>query len=249
MITRRIVAISAVAGASLILAGIVVLSPLALKRVGSIPGVDWTQLSYIGQTYGAASALLTGLALIGVVGSIAFQARAIRADREQASREHHAHLVEMALEDPAYQRCWGSDPRAHASPDDYRQQVYLNLIMTYWERDYVMGGFHERALRHAAARLFRGEAGRRFWAESGEIRAETADTRRARRFCRIVDEEYQNALALGSPAVSAGEPPPLPGNEDQRVNVPGRAVKTGSALLLGAIGGAALSKFLWNRTP
>jgi hypothetical protein len=226
-----------------------VLSPLALKRLGSIPGLDWTQLSYIGQTYGAASALLTGLALIGVVGSIAFQARAIQADREQASRGHHAHLVEMALEDPAYQRCWGSDPRAHASSNDYRQQVYLNLIMTYWERDYVLGGFHERALRYAAARLFCGEAGRRFWADAGEVRAETSDTRRARRFCRIIDEEYQKAVALGPPAVSAEEPPPTPSNKDQQAKAPRPAFKMGSALLLGAVGGAVLSKFLWRRTP
>src|ERR1035438_6795067 len=47
-------------------AGIVALvavSPLALRMIGSLPGMDWARLSNIGQTYGAASALLTGLAL------------------------------------------------------------------------------------------------------------------------------------------------------------------------------------------
>src|SRR5450755_2004474 len=79
------------------IAALVAVSPLALRMIGSLPGMDWARLSNIGQTYGAASALLTGLALIGVAASIVFQVRAIQAGRVQSSREHHAHLVEMAL--------------------------------------------------------------------------------------------------------------------------------------------------------
>lgn len=80
------------------------------SRLGNLPhstGCTGRSLGDIGQTYGAASALLTGLALIGVVGSMVFQVRAIRVSQEQVTREQHAHLVEMALMDPVYQRAWG----------------------------------------------------------------------------------------------------------------------------------------------
>src|SRR5947208_2108644 len=60
---------------------LVIFSPLALRQFGSVRGVSWARLSNIGQTYGAASALLTGLALVGVVGSLVFQVRAIQVSR------------------------------------------------------------------------------------------------------------------------------------------------------------------------
>jgi hypothetical protein len=40
---------------------LVLLSPLLLRQLGHIRGINWTQLSNIGQTYGAASAILSQL--------------------------------------------------------------------------------------------------------------------------------------------------------------------------------------------
>jgi hypothetical protein len=223
---------------------LVVLSPLMLNQLESLPGLDWLQLSYIGQTYGAASALLTGLALLGVAGSLLFQVRAIQASREQSSREHHAHLVEMALKDPAYQRCWGDDPEAHASPDDYRQRVYLNLIVSYWERDYLIGALDERAVRHGVAHLFQGEAARHWWADVGSHRVQMARTHRARHFSRVVDDEYKIAVASGPPQVPAeGTSQSLAGKGQQTV-LSSDVLKTGSAVLVGALGGLIFSRAL-----
>lgn len=109
-ITRKVSGVAVLLLAGVGVLALVAASPLALKSLGSIRGLNWVQLSYIGQTYGAASALLTGLALIGVSSSIILQARAVNASREQSSREHHARLVEMALKDPVYQRAWAADP-------------------------------------------------------------------------------------------------------------------------------------------
>lgn len=154
---------------SLVGAGFVVLvavSPLALEGLDSLHRADWIQLSYIGQTYGAASALITGLALIGVICSIVFQSKAIIAGREQSSRQHHAHLVEMALDDPVYQRAWARDPSLFA-PDAFRQRGYLNLIFSHWQRDYQFNGIAEGELRINLANLFRGEAARLWWSDTG----------------------------------------------------------------------------------
>src|SRR6266480_1461980 len=188
---------------------LVAASPLALNGLGSLLGLPWKQLSDIGQAYGAASALLTSLALIGVAGSIILQAREINASRDQSSREHHAHLVEMSLEDPVYQRAWGADPSQFGS-DGFRQRAYINLIVSHWERDYKVNGIAEHTLRGNIAQLFKGEAARQWWAETGFIRRASAANRREKRFCRIVDEEFRKAIASGPPAVAAeaaGSPP------------------------------------------
>jgi hypothetical protein len=50
--------------------GIVFLSPLALTWLPEDDGPDWSKLSNIGQTYGAASAVLAVLALAGVAVSL-----------------------------------------------------------------------------------------------------------------------------------------------------------------------------------
>lgn len=243
---RRAAFVVALVVAVVAVLALVAVSPLALRELSALQGTDWAKLSDIGQTYGAASALLTGLALIGVVGSMVFQVRAIRVSREQSSREHHAHLVEMALADPVYQRCWGGDPAAHASRDRYRQQVYLNLIVSKWENDYVLGGFRDHALRGTLEYFFRGEAGRQFWAESRIIRPQLSESRRAVRFCQIVEEEYQKAIASGPHVVDSEEPSSvLP--SDQQLISRGSALRTGAALVLGAMGGIVFTSVLRRR--
>jgi hypothetical protein len=239
LMARRAARIAVLLLAVVAVLALVVASPLALKSLGSLHGLNWFHLSYIGQTYGGASALLTGLALIGVAGSIVLQARAINASREQSSREHHAHLVEMTFEDPVYQRAWGSDPTLFA-PDAYRQQVYLNLIVSHWQRDYRFNGIAEHALRGSLARLFRGEAARLWWARTGGIRMAGAANRRDKLFCRIVDEEYRKAVSSGPPIVPA-QARDTSALANHRVATD-RLLKAGVAVLIGAVGGAILGR-------
>src|ERR1035438_8711837 len=68
LMARRAARIAVLLLAVVAVLALVVASPLALKSLGSLHGLNWFHLSYIGQTYGGASALLTGLALIGVAG-------------------------------------------------------------------------------------------------------------------------------------------------------------------------------------
>jgi Family of unknown function (DUF6082) len=223
---------------------LVAASPLALRQLASLRGVQWSQLSTIGQTYGAASALLTGLALIGVVGSMVFQVRAIRVSQEQATREQHARLVEMALTDPVYQRAWGGLYDMYGSSDQYRQHGYINLIVSFWRDHYVLGDFRDHAMHGLAASLFRGEAGRGFWADTRDMRLETAEGGRDRRFCQIMEEEYQKAILAGPPAVKAEASPPELHADQRTLHSP--VLKNGLILLTGAAGGFAI-EFLRRR--
>jgi hypothetical protein len=243
---RRAVLASALIAVAAVILALVALSPLALKELGSIRGVYWPQLSDIGQTYGAASALLTGLALIGVVGSMVFQVRAINVSREQAMREQHAHLVEMALTDPVYQRAWGGLYDIYGSTDRYRQHGYINLIVSFWQNDYVLGGSSDQALRGAASSLFRGEAGRDFWADTRDLRLQSSEGRRDRRFCYIMEEEYQKAVAAGPPVVEAEGSSSKPATE-QRITLCNPVVKEGLTLALGILSGIVIESLIHCR--
>jgi hypothetical protein len=57
--------------------GSILLSPLLLRQIAKLGGVDWAKLSNIGQTYGAASAILSALAVGGVAISLFLQANRV----------------------------------------------------------------------------------------------------------------------------------------------------------------------------
>jgi len=243
---RRAALVVALIAAVVGVLALVIISPLALRELSSLRGVYWSQLSNIGQTYGAASALLTGLALIGVVGSMVFQVRAIQVSREQGIREQHAHLIEMALADPVYQRAWGGLYNMYGSTDKYRQHGYINLIISFWHDHYALGGLRENEMRGLFSGLFRGEAGQDFWAETRDLRLQAADSRRDRRFCQIAEEEYQKAITVGPPAVKADEPPPdLPAGPQITLCKP--TIRDGLTLTLGIVGGIALGALIRRR--
>lgn len=70
---------------ALLIVGLIGASPLALDGFQRTR-THWERLSFIGQTYGAASAVLSVFALIGVVTRLIFQAHETRLAREEAQR-------------------------------------------------------------------------------------------------------------------------------------------------------------------
>lgn len=172
--------------------GAVLLSPLALSRLPAGQRLDWSTLSDVGQTYGAASAVLSVLALGGVVFSLNLQRRESKAAREQALRGLHTDLLRMALDDRTFLECWGP---IGASTDVawYRQHIYLNLIVSHWQMMWEIGSLSEAHLRLLAAGVFGGPLGRRYWREAREARWNAETGQRAKAFHRIVDSEYQSA--------------------------------------------------------
>ncbi|MBG0828960.1 hypothetical protein HS041_14390 [Planomonospora sp. ID67723] len=191
-----------------LVAGLVAVSPLALGLLGDQAG-DWERLSLIGQTYGAASTLLSVLALVGVAVSLVLQAREAKSDREQALRMLHADLMKMAMEDPLYRRAWGpffdSD-----DPDTPREHMYVNLIVSQWSMEYELRTITEEHLRPIARTLFSGPAGRRYWTNVRELRITSTSTRRERRFHRILDEEFHAAHEPPPSSPASPSSPPAP---------------------------------------
>jgi hypothetical protein len=99
--------------------------------------MDWGRLSYIGQTYGAESAILSALAVGGVsvslflqarqarATSLFLQARQARATNIQMVRDYRRELIMMALENPdLYLPCLCPISLSDISADAMRQNLY-----------------------------------------------------------------------------------------------------------------------------
>lgn len=187
----------------LVSVGLVVASPWALitlDRNGK--EINWNRLSEIGATYGAVSAIIAAIALLGVAASLVIQSREAKAARNNAQRAHHVDLLRMAMDDPCYMECWG--PYLTENFDAERQYTYVNLIVTQWHSEYEIGEMTDVLLRATAASVFAGSPGRQYWEASGSFWRDNYSGRRARRFFRILDEVYQEALK--NPPSSASNP-------------------------------------------
>jgi hypothetical protein len=82
------------------------ISPVALGIFHSATGAR-ERLSFIHQTYGAASAIISVLALVGIVLTLNYQARQTKLAREQAHGQAVSDLLKMAMNDPDLAECEG----------------------------------------------------------------------------------------------------------------------------------------------
>ncbi|MEV8631972.1 DUF6082 family protein [Streptosporangium sp. NPDC051023] len=183
--------------------GFVVISPLFLTLLND-QNADWSRLSDIGQTYGAASAVLAVFALMGVTASLILQARETKAGREQTLRALHTDLMRMAMDDPIYRACWGTFFTSE-NPDEQRAHMYVNMIVNHWLMMWELRAITEAHLRAISVVVLGGPVGWRFWTDARERRLLSASTRRERRFNRILDEVYRTV-----PSPPLDSPPPSP---------------------------------------
>ena len=174
---------------------LIVLSPFGLRMLATSFGLDWSNLANIGQTYDAVSALITALALGGVVISLLYQARDVGAARSQAIRTFQFELIRMELEDADL--LWASGaPWGMAIPADHRvlrRHLFVHMWLSFWEDQFLLNEMSVRSVRLAARELFSGNPGREYWENAGHGRL-SSNEGRILQFLRIVDEEYRSAI-------------------------------------------------------
>lgn len=186
--------------------GLVIISPIGLRQIARISGMNWILLSNIGQTYGAVSALVAALALGGVVISLLYQARDVQTNREQSSRTFHHDLLKLEMEDPLYMEALGAPWGFKLQMTDYdslRQFNFVHMWVSYWEGLYMLREMTESTLRiSVAGELFNGAVGREYWRAGRTSRIKNARGRHLR-FAKILDEEYRKALTSGPPPTAS----------------------------------------------
>src|SRR5262245_15213316 len=82
-------------------------SPIIVGMVFVHDG-DYSIIGDVGQAYGAASAMLAGVALFVVLASVVMQYRQFKAAQLQILADSNKLLVLLAMENPGYRQCWGA---------------------------------------------------------------------------------------------------------------------------------------------
>ena len=173
----------------LVIIVVIVASPILFGRaVGG--AADWRNLSDIGQAYGGAAAVLSAIAVGGVVLSLLIQARQARLDRIYALRQRHFEILTFAIErnDPRFLSIYYDESDVDAS-----LKLFANLQVAHWAMYWDLRSMDEPTLRKNAARMFRNTVVRDWWAGVGQWSSQ--DTRQRRQFQRIMDEECRASQA------------------------------------------------------
>jgi uncharacterized protein DUF6082 len=181
--------VTLVALSSLFVAGamiLVLISPLGIYELVAVQHTDWERLSYVGQTYGAVSALLDAAALVGVVVSVLLQVRETALSRVQAGRSRHFELIQMAMQDPLLMQAFHS---LSDSAEANRLNAYVSLLIQNLQMLWDSRDIEEDELRSNLADLLVTDAGRRYWQQFGHVRMSLfTDRRRQQEFVQIIDE-------------------------------------------------------------
>ncbi|TQN28822.1 hypothetical protein FHX37_4187 [Haloactinospora alba] len=194
----------------LILILIVLFAGASLASVALFTPVgEWERLSFVGSTYGAVSALIATLALVGVVFTLVLQARETKRAVEETRRQATSDLLKMAMEDPDLDACWGPVPEPN-DPVTRKQRLYTNMIVGQWATAFETRTLPEQRLRAIANEMFHGEPGQAFWAESREAWLANPANDTERRFTEILDEEYRRAKVAVRVEPAAGTKRPSP---------------------------------------
>jgi hypothetical protein len=223
--------------ACLIAISLIAFSPVALTRLEGL-SKEWGKLSNIGQAYGAISALISSLALAGVIVSLLYQARAGHTAREQSMRTLQQELIRMEMADPTLMTAmgapWGLPIAAESAK--IREHLYIHMWTTFWAGNYVVGELTAPAVRKLVrSELFNSRAGRTYWAA---IRGNVLSTNEGkyRHFALIVDEVYRKVIANNTPVA---DPVRVTDHIDNSVPPPKKELKqfalVGAALITGAL--------------
>ncbi|HEX9538645.1 MAG TPA: DUF6082 family protein, partial [Streptosporangiaceae bacterium] len=218
---------------------LVALSPLALRSLAALRGFRWGELSSVGQTYSAVSALLVVLGLSGVAITVFLQVRESHHARIEAIRTRHYDLVRMAMEDPVYMQA----SRA-LSPlrtfDEKRQSMFINLEVQFWLMLWEFNEMSEYELRVFVADLLETRVGYRDWKHNGSDRTLNARSRRQRRFFQIINQEFEKSGAAKTELTSEKLMP----FHNKAKRSPRGPFSLGLGLAALALGGSAIRRIL-----
>ncbi|GAA2683916.1 hypothetical protein Apa02nite_000780 [Actinoplanes palleronii] len=191
------------------------LAPFVLARL--YPGdTDFSRVSDIGQAYGAASAVISTLALGGVLVGLVVQYRQYAAARLQNLEDATEDLIRLAMEEPFYQQCWGS----RLAPEEMEERAFLycNRVMKVWKKSWAINDLSEDQARAYLASFFDSTVPREFWRRHGDWHTRVKSTNRRDSFLAIVNEEFLRAEKAGPPSRPYEPAKPVARNRPTEIN-------------------------------
>lgn len=201
----------------------------------------------LGQAFGLSAAVLAALSFLALAATLLVQARESRAARLFASRDVHMRLMLEAVRDKNIAEAMG---QVYASRDG-RQQLYLNLLVSYWQTLFELGQMSEKQAVENYVALFSTEQGTSFWEQSRSAREAYEVSRLGRRFIAVGNEVFDSRSPRSAVKSQSSDSIPLGGGEkDVRLgDVSGFAAEASTSLVrvLLAVGIAWLSWLMAKR--
>ncbi|MCX4814399.1 DUF6082 family protein [Streptomyces sp. NBC_01239] len=213
-------AAAATAGTALVGAASVVVSGWLVSGVEKANGDRRTALdrSSMGDYFGGASAVFSGLALILLVVTVLFQQHELRLQRQELGlqreelissrnelrrsaeadlRSLHVQLTQMQMADPALAEVWNDYPEE--SPRTLRQNLFANLTFSHYLLVFRWGGITENEMLAHAQRLVSSPVFNRYWDSSRSAKEALPPDSAEGRLFRIFEQAIQEARHRGTP--------------------------------------------------
>ncbi|WP_203707205.1 DUF6082 family protein [Asanoa iriomotensis] len=167
--------------------------PYALSRLNSwVPEDELARMANVGEAYGGPSALLAGIAMIGVTAALVFQIRQYKTGQAIEIRKMQIELMRMVIDDPSLRPSSPNYPGL--DPDARNRAIYSNLMFKYLELTYEIGYSSRESLEIELAEQFRIYEIGQVWRKARRQFEASASNRGQREFVKIVDR----ALAASS---------------------------------------------------
>lgn len=209
--------------ASAAIAAVTLLAGVGLAAVLGRSGTDgtWNRWSAVGQTFGALSSVIAGLALGALVFTFSIQFQELRMQRselalqreslnrsqgelfrsaEASIRALHVDLLKMAVDDERLASVW--PPLEPGLPHDRnRQYLYANLILQHHLLCLRMGDYTESQIESHLRYLFVSPLIRKYWRAAGAARAFLVPGTDEFLFTQMADAictEYEGVLATAA---------------------------------------------------
>jgi uncharacterized protein DUF6082 len=172
-------------------------SPLLLRLASRWSGMNWAQLSDVGQAYGAASAVFSSLAVVGVAWGLAYQARQTRLTRLHHVRAVQRELLLRIVDKPELAKIVGIDRLQEGIAPEHRAFIvtWLQYHYLWYESGLITEG---NLTGEVFPDLFTNADARKFWAIASPYWHKFTDES-VRSFARIAD----NALLKANREVSS----------------------------------------------
>jgi hypothetical protein len=185
---------------------ICLMSPLALL-LPSQWNLDWTRLSYIGQSYTGPAALLSAAALAGVVLTVRAQGKQIRVTQLHAVRSLQFELSLFAMQNPDLLGLYGLSTETEEQLQAARRRLFRIALMRHLQLSYLVGDVAKaEILLIMEHEFFADDAGVRWWREVEPFWRAQAVTRDDHDFLDLVVRAVMEAELRLSTAQSETEP-------------------------------------------
>jgi len=199
-----------------------------LSRRGA--AADWSRWSDVGQTFGALSSIISGLALVAVVVAARAQYREMQQNRREMEHQRdslighhmelkraaaanlgrfHLEILKMSIEDPDLAEVW--PPLEPGTPAEMnRKYLYANVIYQFQLRVMLEGEYTDDQIATSLRYLFTSPIMRDYWRAAAFARTSLLAGSRESALAQKIDDVCRefDAVAKSSPTGGASTSTP-----------------------------------------